>query len=945
MRTALASVTAIVIASSAAAQNPAVAQGSAAQGSAAGGVDDAQAVDAPVIGAPPGDIAQDAAADGEIIVTGSRIGRSGFTAPTPLTVVTTEQIENSGITNVGQLASQIPAFQATFTPATSTLQSQNAGAALLNLRNLGNVRTLILVNNRRFVPTTTSSVIDTNVIPSSIIERVDVVTGGASAAYGSDAVAGVVNIILKRDLQGFTGDVQAGISTHGDNATYKGSVAWGTAFAGGAGHITLAAEGEINKGVTSQADRDWSSRAFGLISNPAYTPTNGQFRQFIRPDFQLANASLGGLITNGPLRGTDFGPGGVPRPFTFGEFARNFQVGGSGVQGSDYIALSVPYDRYSLYATGEYDFGGVTAFFEASHAYSRGKNALTPVFNLGNITIQRDNAFLDPALAARITAPFSFGRFSPDLGYLSADDSNKTDRVVAGLDGRFGGSWRWNVYGEYGHTFYESLLPNNIVTARFARSVDAVRGSGGQAVCRVNANASATDDDLACVPVNLFGEGSPSQAARNYFTGTTEYEVSIDERVVAASVQGDLFSIGERPVSIAVGAEYRTEKVDGVSDPIAQANGYLIGNPKALRGNYDVKEAFGEILVPLLNDVPFFRSLDLNGAARVTDYSTSGTVVTWKGGATWQVIDDVRLRATRSRDIRAPNFDELFTNALFRFTTVADPVTGTQSSVNIVTQGNLALRPEIANTLTAGIVLTPTFMPGLRASIDYFDIKLRGAIGQLGGQDLVNRCAAGNLDLCAFITRNAAGAITSITSTQINLSEIATRGVDLELAYRLPLTRLGRNGDGALNLRALATYVDKFSTDDGVTNIDRVGSVGGPGGGLPHWKFNVSMTYDDGPFTLFLQNRFIGGGKYDVTFGPLDLEDNSISGRSYVDASIQYAVVDDGRNRMQMFFNVRNLLDQDPPIAPSSFQTPTQTNAVLYDVIGRQFAAGVRFKF
>lgn len=882
----------------------------------------------------------------EITVTGSRIGGTGFTSPTPLTVLGDEQIQDAGVTNVGQLAQQIPAFQSSFNPSTSILSSQNAGSSFLNLRNLGNNRTLVLVNNRRFVPTTTSALVDTNVIPSSIIERVEVVTGGASAAYGSDAVAGVTNLILKRNLQGFVGDALAGISTYGDNATYKGSIAWGSEFAGGAGHITLAAEGEQNEGVGSQAARPWADEAYGLISNPAA----GNPRRFILPGFQFSNATLGGLINSGPLRGISFGPGGVQQQFVYGQYAgASFQIGGNGIdgngtQGSDLIPLTVPYKRYSLYSTGEYDFGSARAFFEASFAYSKGSGVLSPPFHLGNITIQPGNAFLPqvltPAQLAQVTTSFTFGRFSPDLDNIMVASTSKTHRIVAGLDGEFGGGWRWSIYGEYGHTDYISRLPNNIITANFAKAVDAVR-VGNNIVCAVNANASTADDDAACQPLNLFGVGSPSQAAKNYIHGTTAYDVDIDERVVAGQIQGNLFSIGDRPVAVAAGAEYRENKVFGISDAIAQANGYLTGNPKALAGKITVKEAFAEIQVPLLRDVAFARSLELNGAVRVTDYSTSGTVTTWKGGATWQITDDIRLRATRSRDIRAPNFDELFTNSLFRFSNISDPANGGAIvSANSITQGNVNLQPEIANTLTGGIVLTPSFIPRFRASIDAFDINIRGAVGQLGVQDIVTRCFNGATQLCQFITRNNANIITSVTSTQINLSQIATRGLDFEVAYNIPV------GSGSITLRALATYVDRFSTNDGVVKIDRIGQVGFGSAGLPHWKASASITYDDGPFRAFLQNRFVGGGKYDVTFVEgVDINDNSISGRSYFDLTLQYSVVDTERQRMQLFLTVKNLLNQDPPHSPQNFQTPSQTNTALYDVIGRQFQAGVRFKF
>lgn len=881
------------------------------------------------------DAGQGPASGEEIVVTGSRISRSGFTSPTPLTVLGAADLESAGVTNVGQLAQQVPAFTATFTPATSTLQSQLAGAAFLNLRNLGNNRTLVLVNSRRFVSTTTGATVDTNVVPSSLIERVEVVTGGASAAYGSDAVAGVVNLILKRDLEGLTGEVQAGISTYGDNATYKGSLAWGSSFAGGAGHITLAAEGEKNEGVLSQASRPWADEAYGLISNPGA----GNPRRLIMPGLQLANASLGGLFTSGPLRGIDFGPGGVPRQFVYGQYQGAYQIGGSGVEGSDLIALSVPFERYSLYSTGEYDFGGVRAFVEASHSYSRGHNPrLTPPFNLGNITIQRDNAFLPAALAAQlpvdtITTP-NFGRFSPDLGYYETDTRNRTSRIVAGLEGEIGGSWRFNFYGAYGKTDYRAVLRNNIISQRFTRAVDSVMVAGVP-TCRVNA---VTVTDAACAPLNLFGAGSPSAAALDYIHGTQDYRVDIQQRVAAAEVQGNLFNIGDKPVTLAAGAEIRQDKVSGVSDAISQAGGFTLGNPRALGGKIDVKEAFAEILVPLLHDQPFFQALDLNGAMRVTDYSTSGTVTTWKAGATWQVNDLLRLRATRSRDIRAPNFDELFTNALFRFAGISDPANNASTyTVQIITQGNRALTPEIANTFTAGVVVTPSFIPGLRASVDYYDIKIRDGIGQLGAQETVDGCFAGNAEYCGFVVRDGANQVLSVTSTQVNVTHQSTRGLDMELSYTRPL------GSGNITLRGLGTYVDQLIL---ISNIDRVGQVGLGSSGVPRWKANASITYDEGPFTLFLQNRFVGGGKYDVTYVEgRDINDNGVSGRSYVDLSMQWKIVDTERQRVQFFFTIRNLLNQDPPHTPSTFQTPSQTNGVFYDVIGRQFSSGVRFRF
>lgn len=882
---------------------------------------------------------------GDIVVTGSRISGTGFQTPTPVTSLSADDLGNAAVSSVGQIIAQLPGVRASTNPASTTLASQNAGAATFDLRGLGAVRTLVLVNGRRVAPTTTNATVDTNVIPSALIDRVDIVTGGASAAYGSDAISGVVNLILKKNIDGIVGTFQGGVSSRGDYGNYLGSLGWGTSFQDERGHFSIALEGARNHGILSQRDRAWSARAPGLISNPAYTANNGQYRQYIADDFQLATATTGGLITSGNLRGTQFLAGGGTAPFIYGQYAATYQIGGGGVNAGDYTAISVPTSRYSIYSIGDYDFGGVEAFYEASYAFSEGvnPNLVTP-FHLGSIRIQRDNAYLPASVAAAMTSTsFMMGRFSTDLAPITADDSNRATRIVTGFKGELGGDWKWNIYGEYGHTRYHSLLANNIDTAKFTRSVDAVRNSAGDIACRANLTTTTAP---GCVAVNLFGSGSvlTTPGAVAYFTGTTDYEVNIDERIASGNVQGSLFDFNGRPVTIATGLEYRHEAVAGTSDAVSQAAGWLIGNPQPLKGSYDIKEAFGEIELPLLHDLPFARNLGLNGAVRITDYSTSGTVVTWKGGANWEITDDIRVRLTRSRDIRAPNFDELFTNSLYRFATVTDPARNNQQlSVTTISQGNVNLKPEIANTFTAGIILTPRVIKGLRVSLDYYDIRIRDAITTLASQDLINRCYNGNSSLCSALTRDSAGTLTSVNIQYINLSKIRSRGADLELAYRLPLSTFGGNGDGALTFRALTTYVNDLIFNDGVTSINRAGDVGYSNGGMPHWKFNASVTYENGPMTLFVQDRYVGGGKYNVTFGQYDLFNNDIASRNYVDATVTFNIAGNGPRAAQIFFNVTNLLDRTPPADPINFFAPAATNAQQYDVVGRQFKAGFRF--
>lgn len=869
-------------------------------------------------------------------MTGSRLGRQGYDAPTPTTVVTADDLARRGFTNIGQIANSLPAFQAVNTPTSTTLTSVRAGGSYLNLRGLGDNRTLVLVNSRRFVATNTEASIDTNVIPTALIDRIDIVTGGASAAYGSDAVAGVVNIVLKRNLKGFVGDIQNGISERGDNADHKGSLGWGTNFADDRGHFMIAGEAERNEGVGSQTTRKWGRNGYAVLGNPS----GGTPSSLVVPDVQYSLQTLGGLILSGVNRGTDFGPGGAPRPFVTGPSDGFNQIGGSGFRGADYLNLAVPFDRYSFYGKGDYDFGGASAFVEASHSYSRGLLPIIPASNFGSIVIQRDNAYLDAGLRARMVAAgetsFQFGRFFSDFGPLIVDLSNRTDRVIGGFEGKFGQSWKWTVYGEYGHTLSLNDRGNNQNLALFAKSVDAVIGAGGQPVCRVNA---VTVTDAACLPVNIFGSGSPSAAAQKYFLGVSRLRTTLDERVGSANLTGDLFQFNDKPVSVAVGAEYRTESTTGVADPISQVNGFAFGNPKSLAGDQTVKEAYGELLVPLLHDLPFAKKVDIDGAARVTNYSGSGTVVTWKAGATWDVSSDFRVRVTRSRDIRAPNLSELFGTSNVNFVTVSDPVKGTTVNVPETTQGNPALRPETANTFTAGIVLTPSFLPGLRASVDYYDIKINGAVTILTSQETLNRCFAGNTNLCQYATRDTNGVLTALVRTQVNVNQVATRGVDFEGSYTFGV------GQGRVNVRGLATYIDKLATTNGAITIDRAGEAGGNNNGLPHWRFNLSATYANGPLTLFVENRYVGGGNYDNTLGPNDINFTKVKSADYTNLSVAVAVLNSERRHVEMFFNVNNLLDKDPSLAPSNSFAAFQTNPVLYDVIGRTFSAGVRFRY
>lgn len=876
----------------------------------------------------------------EVVVTASRVNRTGFDAPTPTTVVGAENLQAVAATNVADMLNTLPTFANGTTPATTSHSSQNAGANFLNLRDLGNNRTLVLIDGRRHVPTTASGLVDINVIPAALLGRVEVVTGGASAAWGSDAVAGVVNLIFREDLEGLEGQVQASTSQRKDNEEVNVALAGGFKFADGRGHFMAASEYVDMKGVGS--DRDWFREHWQVIANPAYRAGNGQPQNLILPNVTASVGTLGGLITDGPLRGLQFLSGGVTAPFTYGNnVGTQYQTDGDGIYPGGLINLVTPLTRANLFTRTTFDVtDDLEAYVEASVAYAETTFNLSTSYDLGTLTIRRDNAYLPRSVGALMDAngvsTFRMGRFNRDIGFNVVDNKNATARVVVGFKGEFGEGWNWDAYYQYGQNRYAARIFNNRIAGNFTNALDAVvNPATNQVVCR----STLTNPGNGCVPINLFGEGAPSAAAIDYVTGSQHLVANIEQQAAAASLSGEPFSTWAGPVSVATGVEYRKDSVDQRVDAMAQASAFSIGNPKAMAGSYDVAEGFVETVIPLAKDMPFAQSLDFNGAVRVTDYSTSGTVWTWKAGATYEPFDGLKFRVTRSRDIRAPNLSELYSSYVLTFSSITDPVTGRQSTVRTPQQGNLGLKPEEADTFTAGVVYEPSFAPRLRMSLDYYDIDLQGAISTLTGQSIVNRCVAGSADLCQYINRNPDGSLNEVMRTFINLASIQMRGADAEVSYSLPVSNLFEAVDGDLTLRVLASYLDRYVTNDGATSVDSAGEVSN---NRPQWRWTASATYENGPFKGYLQGRYIGEGVYDVE---QTYNDNHVDSQFVVTASAAWKLMDDGARSLEAFGVINNVFDADPPVAPYTFIFGSPASASVHDVIGRRFTMGLRFTY
>jgi len=958
----------------------------------------------------------EAAPSEQIVVTGSRVTRDGFEAPTPVMVLTQEDIQNTSPTNnLADFVNQMPALAGSIRPSNSRLELSNgiAGINALNLRSLGTVRTLVLIDGRRSVGSTASGVVDINTIPQSLVERVEVVTGGASAAYGSDAVAGVTNFILKKDFSGLKLSGDVGVTDEGDGFNYSADIAAGFKFADGRGRLIVAGEIAHSDGIF-QVDRDWNHTGFVRIQNPAWTANSTVPRYLLRTQVGAANSTPGGLITGSAggtanrLCGTYFGQGGSINQYQYGALTfpspacsstpsltqgGDWQVNDSGRR----IGLSPEEDRYGLFGRLSFEVSdGVTLFAEASYnrqktLFNAGPNLMTGL----SLSATGCGAAATAAAAPTTCNAFLYNTFGPagltgltsatlattavDLPGRGSNNERKVQRYLIGAEGSFeafGKPASWDVYAQYGRAelheqltdIQQTVRRNNALAAVFAPAGNPRGLPVGSIQCLINVNASAADDDPACRPLNLLGIGVADPAAIDYILGDPYRDQTLEQTVVGANLSLTPFATWAGDVSIAIGAEYRKEEIDGfvpdefqpVFNPAtgASTSNWSVGNFRPSKGSYNVKEAYLETVVPL------GFGLEFNGAARATDYSTSGYVTTWKLGATWQPIDDIRLRATRSRDIRAPNLNELFQAGTANTSTVTNPFfpgvgpgTGTYgaslSYLGTIT-GNLDLSPEKADSWNVGAVFSPRFLPGFSASVDYFDIKVKDAIDSLSADDIVNRCFEGLADFCAAITPDPANPSRVLISRQpVNFSSLVMRGLDLEASYRMPLA------GGSFTLRGLATrYIDNIVTT-GVPGFVPLNSVGTLGVGTgtqsitPKWIYRFTAAYDTDDFSLTATARGVSDGRYDATgiecgtTCPISTnqfptyEDNSIDGATYVDLNATFKFDAMSKGDAEFFVNVTNVFDSNPILLP---ETGLAANSTYSDLLGRSFRVGVRFK-
>ena len=902
--------------------------------------------------------------DATIIVTGSRISNPNLESSSPVAVVDAESFKTFNAPSAESLLAQNPQFLPESGPA---VNNGNPGAATLNLRGLGANRTLVLVDGKRMVSYDYFGEVDINTIPSPLLKRVDVLTGGASAVYGSDAVSGVVNFILDDKFTGLQFDGSAEITEEGDGELYNMALTGGIEI-GDRGNL-VASVGYLKRGVVFQGDRDISK--FVLSSQDLVSP-GGSSTTF--------PTNFDNTFVNNDETYYQIGAGDnlVPyyQPYNYGP--PNY--------------LTTPQERYLATVLASFEITpGIELFGRGSYIESQVVSQSAPTGTFGySFDIYPDNPFLtaqqrglffgpDATINADGSTTVGIRRRIVESGGRTTSYDNTAWQAVGGLRGMFG-NFDWEVFGQYAETKRDIVYQNDITYGLVAQALDARPDGNGGVVCR--------DPSNGCVPINLFTRDNIGQDALSFITAQGVQNDETSQWIAGASIAGQIGGVSpwaSEGIGLALGVEYRDETGSSQIDDLF-ASGELIGYGQGQtfpEFSYDVKEIYGEAIVPLVQDRPGFYSLNLELGARYSDYSSVGGVWTYKGGANWSPVPGLKVRGMYQRAVRAPNLyeisapgtsgiDNLDTDPCAGSNPVGDaeltalcigtgapagqigrigaPVSG---QINAFYGGNPDLTEETSDTFTLGFIANPQGVPGLTFSVDYYNIEITDAVDVLGGspQNVVNGCYLQFQDIdnlyCQAITRNtltgslSGGIEFGVDQTNFNSAVLKTAGVDVLVGYSRPI--------GALDfgIEFAGTYVDKYSKQgaDFAPATECAGKFGfacniAP---MPKWKHTAvfKIGTEDG---LGLATRWRYIGKVEQDSGT-DILASKIGSYSYFDLT-GTADIDDG---LTFRVGVENLFDKKPPLvgaaAGGTAYNSANTFPTVYDVLGRSFFAGVTAKF
>nr|WP_256731295.1 TonB-dependent receptor [Sphingomonas sp. dw_22] len=916
------------------------------------------------------------APESDITVTGSRVITDTFNSPTPVVALSAEELDKTTPSTITDALLKMPSILGGQNGFSLGGPVRNSNGTNISLLNLGANRTLVLLDGHRVPPANADGSVNVDVIPTAIIKKVEITTGGSSAVYGSDAITGVVNYILDKKFKGVKFDANAGISNFGDGESWRASVAGGREIFDGRGHI----EGAVSyyhRPYILQGDRpyieggqQWAYKGLGTAASP-YVAI-----QYAR----ATNNSAGGLITctGCAANGMQFVTNGVIGPFDKGTATgtNNLSDGGDGGYVATQVGFQSTLERFNAFGRFSYDLSDSATFYvqgflatsKSYHTY--GGNSLGGSF-------YSTNAFLTPAaqaLLASTAGTFSVARVTQQIDNKSANgrtySQTSTNRFLSGEAGLEGSLWdrlHYDLFYSYAQV-KQRVSAIGVNNQKLAAARDAVLDANGKVVCQVSLTASASLYP-GCLPINPFGPGAVTQEQFDYVSQKTWYDMLNDKHDVSGSISGDIFKLPAGPVSAALSGEARWSsfRIDSLFSPddvvdctglrLCSAGGlYTQTTVNAIPIQHQaVQEIGGEINVPILKDLPLIKSLRVDAAGRFTHYNTSGSVQTWKAGVMWRLSDELSFRGTRSRDIRAPNLNDLFARAQVNNTTFTDLLTNTAVSVKQTTNSNPDLKPEKSDAWTAGIVLTPSFIPRLTLAVDYYNIKITDGIAVAAYATLAIQqlciASAPNYDspFCKLATRpiapgqpgytSPANAPTAITSQNVNVAQQSTEGVNVELGYNFPLSAIAASAPGKLSLRLLGTYQprnDTFATAGAIPSFPA----------LPKGRATLFVNYDVDDWTINIQDTWYSRYSHRTNSSQVFAEPN-IKSFNAIDLSISKTFHVAGVET-DLYVNVQNLLNTNPPLFISTsgvgYSYPVNRGtpaAAQY----RYFTMGLRVRF
>ena len=908
-----------------------------------------------------------------VVVTGSRVITDIQNSPTPITIVTADQLQATTPTDIPDALNKLPVFVGSSTQRSTNNASSNANGNVLNLRNFGAQRTLVLFDGHRVTPSTAAGTVDIDTLPQLLMSRVDVVTGGASAVYGSDAVTGVVNFVLDKNFRGVKYNASAGISSAGLGATYQAGAAAGFDILGGRGHVEGAAR-LFNSDPVLNIDLPYGPAVWGATgsgttpASPIVSTKN--IRSVWAPSGLILSCGTGCTAAN-----QQFIAPGVIGAYNQGILTNTNGVvsGGDGGFGTNTNAQAA-LRSYDAFLRGSYSLDNDTSIYvQGVAAQSTNQNnqyngyIRSPLPN----AFFKSNAFLPPAAQALLNTgtgtTFVLSKGIPEFGLRNRGVSRNLS-ITVGADGQLAGKYEWDLFFTHGNNRLSETNNGNPNNAKLLAAEDAVFNASGQVVCYATTPAAGAAVNAAyagCIPVNPFGPGTVNAPSFRWYSNVTNFQMTNELDDVGGSISGDVFDLPAGPIKAALSGESRwmslgvnsnfspTAQLDCTGLRLCTTPAPLLWGSNTVQGfapvTENVWEFAGEIDAPLLKDLPLIQSLSVNLAGRYTDYSVTGTVQTWKIGLDHHITDDIRLRFTTSVDIRAPTLNDLFGPVQQNSSAFNDQHTNTAGGTIVqVSGGNPALVPEIARTYTAGAVFTPTFIPNLTVSVDYYQIRMKNAISTIAGTQgpIQNLCEASapsyNSPFCSLYIRplaysntTPANYPTKVLSTSLNASFTQISGTDIEVDYSFDLADLMEGLPGHVALRELLG-LQPVNESQSFTGAPYTWTA------QPKARSSSFLNYSVGNWKINLQDTWTSGWKKSSNSTTIYYAEPRVKSYNILDVNIARTFDFDG-SRADVYLSVQNVFGAPGPLVPAGnvaglgYPVPAG-----YPVLGRVFNVGIR---